>query len=252
MITHHQFLYRRPSRRHPLLLRALANPAIVTATPDVVDMRPLFLPVRNQGNVGACSGFSTAGLREGLRASAVGLANTNYFAPAFLYCRTRRTEGTFPRDVGATVADELTELHNEGVCLENQMPYLADATQDASPEMIEQATAFRVGMPQYIETVHGAAEYETALAAGQPVVFGTEVYESFERIGADGMMPVPNYNTEKVLGGHAMLGVGYNRPNQLALIRNSWGDAWGLAGYFWMPYELLPDWFEAWTAPIAA
>jgi C1A family cysteine protease len=49
-------------------------------------------------------------------------------------------------------------------------------------------------------------------------------------------MPQPD---EQVLGGHAVLAVGYDDPSQRFIVRNSWGDAWGQAGYFTMPYAYL-------------
>jgi C1A family cysteine protease len=44
---------------------------------------------------------------------------------------------------------------------------------------------------------------------------------------------------EQVLGGHAVLAVGYDDASQRFLVRNSWGSAWGQNGYFTMPYTYL-------------
>ena len=53
-------------------------------------------------------------------------------------------------------------------------------------------------------------------------------------------MPGPR---ESLLGGHAVVAVGYHNPSRRFVIRNSWGTGWGDHGYFYMPYELLinPD-----------
>jgi C1A family cysteine protease len=51
-------------------------------------------------------------------------------------------------------------------------------------------------------------------------------------------MPGP---TEKVVGGHAVVGVGYDDSTQHFIVRNSWGTGWGLQGYFMMPYAYLTD-----------
>jgi C1A family cysteine protease len=42
-----------------------------------------------------------------------------------------------------------------------------------------------------------------------------------------------------VLGGHAVLAVGYDDATQRFTIRNSWGANWGQGGYFTMPYPYL-------------
>jgi C1A family cysteine protease len=46
---------------------------------------------------------------------------------------------------------------------------------------------------------------------------------------------------EGVLGGHAVLAVGYSDASQRFLLRNSWGADWGINGYFTMPYAYLTD-----------
>ena len=51
-------------------------------------------------------------------------------------------------------------------------------------------------------------------------------------------MPATN---EQVLGGHAVMAVGYDDNSQRFMVRNSWGPGWGLGGYFTLPYAYLTD-----------
>ena len=53
-------------------------------------------------------------------------------------------------------------------------------------------------------------------------------------------MPVPASN-EQLLGGHAILAVGYDDAKQALIVRNSWSDKWGDHGYFYMPYKVAGD-----------
>ena len=46
---------------------------------------------------------------------------------------------------------------------------------------------------------------------------------------------------EQSIGGHAMMMVGYDDSARLFWIRNSWGNAWGQAGYCQIPYDYLTD-----------
>jgi C1A family cysteine protease len=58
----------------------------------------------------------------------------------------------------------------------------------------------------------------------------------------DGKFP-DNYTSGKWVGAHAMLIVGYNETD--FIVRNSWGYAWGDAGYFYLPRKFLsenPNW----------
>ena len=46
-------------------------------------------------------------------------------------------------------------------------------------------------------------------------------------------------NSERVLGGHAVLAVGYDDARQCFWVRNSWSAKWGQKGYCCMPYAYL-------------
>jgi C1A family cysteine protease len=51
-------------------------------------------------------------------------------------------------------------------------------------------------------------------------------------------MPKPN---EQMIGGHAVLCIGYDNTKQALIVRNSWGDQWGDKGYFYMPYSFATN-----------
>ena len=146
----HRFLYRPPAANHPALLKAVEPfKAAPGALPPSVDLRPQFLLPRDQGVIGACSGFSTAALREYM--VAVQTKGTGfYLSPAYLYARTRMTEGTFPTDAGATIIDEVTTLQNYGVCQEVDLPYNQDPSERPTPQDDVQAVPFRSGAPQRV------------------------------------------------------------------------------------------------------
>jgi len=75
------------------------------------------------------------------------------------------------------------------------------------------------------------------LADGHPFVGGITVYESFEaKNGGDIPMPSPK---EKVLGGHAIVFVGYDQQTGRFKFRNSWGPNWGQGGYGTLPFAYL-------------
>ena len=69
------------------------------------------------------------------------------------------------------------------------------------------------------------------------------MYESFESTSTDGIVVMPDTTNESVLGGHALLVVGYPvMTGQLYLIvRNSWGATWGDHGYCYIPMDYLTD-----------
>jgi C1A family cysteine protease len=98
------------------------------------------------------------------------------------------------------------------------------------------ALAFRIAS---YHRVNSAFEVCAELAEDHPVAFGFDVPESFEwgSVGRTGIMHPPDPG-ERIVGGHAVLAIGYNEESNALLVRNSWGEGWGQRGLFWMPYEL--------------
>ena len=72
------------------------------------------------------------------------------------------------------------------------------------------------------------------------MVFGFTVYESFEspEVASTGVVPYPKRG-ESVLGGHAVCIAGYDAARKVFIVRNSYGDQWGKAGYFEMPFKYV-------------
>ena len=48
-------------------------------------------------------------------------------------------------------------------------------------------------------------------------------------------------SSERTVGGHAVMAVGYDDGQQRFLVRNSWGPGWGMQGCFTIPYAYLTD-----------
>jgi hypothetical protein len=69
---------------------------------------------------------------------------------------------------------------------------------------------------------------KACLAAGYPFVFGFTVYTKFEsqEMAKTGVLSMPGPD-EDVIGGHAVLAVGYDDAAQTFLVRDSWGADWG-------------------------
>jgi len=211
-----------------------------------VDNRNTCSPVADQGHLGACTAFSMGkGLMEQIQIKNHG--DTAPLSPMFLYYAERDEQGDTQNDTGATIDVGMDVLSNTGICHESSCPYdIAHFTVKPSAAAYAEAGGLKVHDATNLASLD---DVKTALNAGQTVSFGFRVYDSFRRIGSDGMMPVPKPG-EKVLGGHAVLAVGYDDEKQVLIVRNSWADKWGDKGYFYMPYQVAnsAQVHEFWTA----
>jgi len=131
----------------------------------------------------------------------------------------------------------------QGVCPESEWPYTEPFSQQPSSQSYTDALSLRA--TQYLSLTQSLNQLKGCLAAGKPFVFGFTVYTYFETAAmkTTGILQMPNLSDpeEHVVGGHAVMAVGYDDANQSMIVRNSWGDQWGLAGYFMMPYTYIMD-----------
>ncbi len=242
------YRYHPPRADHPLLRTAPIALKVVDPTilPPIMDLRSLCLPIRDQGQEGACSGFSTAAFREACHALASGSLLPDFLSPAYLYARTRMEDGTFPSDSGASIAEEFSALQNFGACPEAFLPYTGKPDESPTPASDVAALPFRVIQPARVAL--DPVALKSVLAVKQTITIGFRVYESFEKPDAKGFVKLPDTASETFLGGHGVLLCGYDDTNSCWIIRNQWGANWAAGGYCFMPYGYETFWTEAWTA----
>jgi len=206
--------------------------------PKSVDLRAGCSSVENQGQLGSCTANALAGALEFLERKD-GAAFED-LSRLFIYYNERAIEGTVSQDSGAMIRDGIKSLASLGVCSEVEWPYnISRFAVKPSPACYKDAASHLITAYARLQTLD---EMRTCLASGFPFVFGFTVYESFESpaVARTGIVPMPKPG-ESTLGGHAVVGVGYDDAAQRFLCRNSWGAAWGLQGYFWIPYAYLSD-----------
>jgi len=241
----------------------VAQPAKLTLPPSV-DLRPWCPEVENQGHLGSCTAHAGVGLMEYCERRAYG-QHTDA-SRLFLYKATRNLLG-WTGDTGAFLRTTMGAMVLFGSPPEYYWPYT-----DRSPDFDREPSAFCYAFAQSYQ----ALQYfrldppgtdpgrvlqlvKGLLAAKLPSMFGFSVYSSIDLAGKDGKIPFP-CDGDKLWGGHAVVAVGYDDKVKISnpgcklvttgalLIRNSWGDNWGEAGYGWLPYDyvvrrLAVDWW---------
>jgi C1A family cysteine protease len=148
-------------------------------------------------------------------------------------------EGTVKSDSGAQIRDGIKSVSKQGVCPEPDWPYVASKF-DQKPAAKAYKDAILDRAVSYQRLVQDLAQLKGCLASGYPFVFGFTVYTSFESpaLAKSGHASLPA-SGEQVVGGHAVMGVGYDDAHQWFVVRNSWGPGWGLKGYFTLPYAYV-------------
>lgn len=220
-----------------------------TVLPAAVDLRKWCTRVRQQGTLNSSTAFSVVGLTEYFDRRAFG-RHANY-SEQFLYKSTRDLLG-YDTDLGAELRSTLRALQTFGTPAESLCPY--DPSTHATPP-----PAFCYGFAEAFRTVryfrlddwkHSGDDVllnvRKLLASRMPSVFGMSVYSSFPIVGEGSEISMPQPG-EQLIGGQAMLAVGYDDermigPDQGALlVRNSWGPEWGEKGYAWLPYRWVTE-----------
>lgn len=120
-------------------------------------------------------------------------------------------------------------------------PNLGYGTED--PPTIAGAPPWQQARTYVFEPAHDGVEdrIEDTLGAGYPLVLVVEVTKEFEDPAPDGSINVPDIRSPAG-DYHAVLVVGATTDpakGRRLLIRNSWSEAWGAAGYGWLPLDYL-------------
>jgi len=226
-----------PDRRDQIYAAPLAQ---LGPLPQNVDMRAQCPAVFDQGQLGSCTANAIGGALE---FDQMRQHEPSPFVPSrlFIYYNERAMEGTIGEDSGAQIRDGIKSVSKQGAPHEKLWPYTISKFR-IKPSATAYADAARHPAVLYQRVVRDLQQMRGCLASGYPFVFGFTVYESFEsaEVAKTGRLDMPS-PTERVVGGHAVMAVGYDTPSQRFIVRNSWGASWGMKGYFTIPFEYLTD-----------
>lgn len=215
-----------------------APQGFVKTLPPKVDLRKKCPPVYNQGQLGSCTANAIAAAFE---FEIMQQDAKNDFMPSrlFIYYNERVIEHSVNSDNGAQIRDGIKTVNKQGSCPEKIWPYIIHKFAN-KPTAASYTAALKHKVLSYQSVGRSLNQMKACLAAGYPFVFGFTVYESFEgeSVAKTGKVNMPGLN-EKIVGGHAVMAVGYNESSKRFIVRNSWGTDWGMGGYFTMPYEYL-------------
>ena len=223
--------------------------------PEKVDLRAWCSPVRNQGKINPCTAHAAVALVEYFEKRSQGTAACA--SPMFLYKVARNLMGK-TGDTGSNTRFTMKALASIGVPPEEYWPY--DETKlDLEPSAFCYALAGRYRSIGYhrLDPKDRPKEIvlkyaKTLLSQNRPVMFGVMAYyRAWANFATSDRLCYPTED-DTLLGAHNIAVVGYddniiteNEKNTSIqtkgafLIKNSYGQEWGNAGYGWIPYDYL-------------
>jgi C1A family cysteine protease len=215
--------------------------------------------VLDQGQLGACTAFAVV---QAIRAACVrsGQVDPPFASMLALYYWARAQDGSQDRDVGTNIATVIDMAAWLGIPAEEIWPYVIERfAQRPCPAAYRDGYDMRgdIGVHYHPISSSGDAfieDMERALTAGYPVVFGVDVSEEFCSQQPSGLIGPPEPD-DKIAGGHALVAIGHDREQQMALILNSWGEDWHdpelLPGCCWFSYDYMLESSDRWIVPVA-
>lgn len=202
---------------------------------SIVNLNNKFPPVYDQGILGSCTACALAGMiyyfHSSLKSSRL-----------FIYYNERKLDNTIPDDVGSTLQNGIECLKKYGACQENEWPYIINKFAIKPPKKCYiYAKKHLVTQAKNIDETF--LNMKSFITRGYPFVVGILIYQSFmsNYVSLTGNVPMPDINNEILLGGHAVICIGYNDNTKQWIMRNSWSKKWGVNGNFYLPYSYLLD-----------
>lgn len=197
------------------------------------DLRPLFGPARDQGQRPTCLVFAASDAHAGLR------ADWQPLSCEFAFYHAQRRSNRSPLQ-GATLESILEALRHDGQPAEAGWPYLTNLPADLDdwfpPANI--APIFQRGGSACADALSGII---AKLDQNEPVILLMTLSPSFYAPTINGVVDPAHGEIPNLTLRHAVIAVGHGTINGSAtiLIRNSWGEAWGINGYAWLTERFL-------------
>lgn len=215
---------------------------------DLETYKQLKVPILDQGQEGACTGFGLATVANYLLHKRKEWPDLTCVSARMLYEMARRYDEWPGEDYsGSSARGAMKGWNKHGICSDERWLYNPE---DADKKLTEERTSDALKRPlgAYYRVNHqDIIAMHSAMAEVGILYVTSAVHQGWNEVKSDGIIA---YNETKI-GGHAFAIVAYNQ--QGFWIQNSWGKDWGKEGFALLSYD---DWLEngddAWVARLGA
>lgn len=211
------------------------------------EYKALKVPILDQGQEGACTGFGLATVANYLLMKRKVVPDANPVSARMIYQMARRYDEWPGEDYsGSSARGAMKGWHKHGVCGDNCWPY----NQTSDPYLNESRATDALQRPlgAYYRVNHkDLVSMHTAMAEVGILYATATVHEGWQNVDGSGVIEM----SDKIVGGHAFAIVAYDRNG--FWIQNSWGNIWGADGFGLISYD---DWLangtDVWVARLGA
>ncbi|MBS1705483.1 MAG: N-acetylmuramoyl-L-alanine amidase [Armatimonadetes bacterium] len=212
-------------------------PTLVQVPPtlSLAEYKKANVPILDQGQEGACTGFGLATVANYLFRQ-LNPKTAKCASPRMLYEMAKRyDEWAGEAYEGSSARGAMKGWNKHGICDEAKWPYSSTSQHESlTPDRAKAAAENPMGA--YFRVDHKDIVAMHAAIAEVGILYATAtVHSGWQRVGSDGIIP----RDTKIIGGHAFAIVGYDE--QGFWIQNSWGPTWGKEGFCRIGYD---DWLE--------
>jgi len=214
----------------------------VRENPSLIDY---FKPISDQYELGSCVANAAADAFEAMLAKRKNCdpIMIQDLSRLFIYWNARNLSNPpiSHIDDGSHIRLAFDSIARYGVPSEKTYPYDVSKVNNR-PTILSYREAIRNRISKFYRIdgvgINRLFQIKQALSAGNPVVFGTRIAESFKKVATDAIVFNPKGGW---IGRHAMVIVEWSETRQAFKVRNSWGESWGVKGYCWMDKNYIAD-----------
>jgi hypothetical protein len=202
------------------------------------------VPILDQGQEGACTGFGLATVAHYLLRRRRVVPDRTTLSPRMLYEMAKKyDEWPGEKYEGSSARGAMKGWYKHGVCAEKLWPYQTkSADQRLTNERARDGSIRPLGA--YFRVNHKDLVAMHSAISEVGILYATAtVHAGWDNVGANGLIKMDR----QVLGGHAFAIVAYDERG--LWIQNSWGKTWGKGGFGLLSYD---DWLangsDVWVA----
>ena len=215
----------------------------------LADYRAHAVPILDQGQEGACTGFALATVANYLLARRQVVPDRAPVSPRMLYEMARRYDEWPGEDYEwSSARGAMKGWHKHGICSDAEWAYRVGGRDPGGLTDARIQDALRRPLGAYLRVNHrDLVALHSALAEVGILYASADVHAGWDAVDAEGRIAWP-FPTD---GGHAFAVVAYDAEG--FWLQNSWGPGWGLGGFARIGYD---DWLanatDCWVARLGA